>query len=128
MFEKELPECIFYDFDGVMTDNQVLVDENCMEYVYVNRSDGYAISKMKELGIVQIIVSTETNSVVERRGEKLQIPVIHGINDKGKAINKYCEYHGYNPQNTIFIGQELAGKIFLRNRLQYPIKSCNMVL
>ena len=37
-------ECIFYDFDGVMTDNRVLVDQNGTESVFVNRSDGYGIA------------------------------------------------------------------------------------
>ena len=39
---------IVYDFDGVMTDNCALVDEKGNELVKVNRSDGLAISKIKE--------------------------------------------------------------------------------
>ena len=50
---------IVYDFDGVMTDNCALVDEKGNELVKVNRSDGLAISKIKEKGIKQIILSTE---------------------------------------------------------------------
>ena len=44
--------CIFYDFDGVMTDNRVLVDQNGMEYVYVNRSDGLGVAALKAAGII----------------------------------------------------------------------------
>ena len=55
---------IVYDFDGVMTDNKVYVDQNGNEMVRVNRADGLGIAKIKKLGINQIIISTEKNSVV----------------------------------------------------------------
>ena len=55
---------IVYDFDGVMTNNKVYVDQNGNEMVLVNRADGLGIAKIKKLGINQIIISTEKNSVV----------------------------------------------------------------
>ena len=100
-------DCIFYDFDGVMTDNRVLVEQNGLEYVYVNRSDGYGIAKLKEKGILQIIVSTEENPVVERRADKLKIPVIHGVNNKGEIILRYCSDNNIKPQRTLFMGNDL---------------------
>ena len=44
---------IVYDFDGVMTDDRVLIDEHGSEFVFVNRSDGLAISFIKKLGLEQ---------------------------------------------------------------------------
>ena len=101
------PECIFYDFDGVMTDNRVLVDQNGTESVFVNRSDGYGIAGIKEMGIPQIIVSTEVNPVVERRAEKLKLEVLHGVHDKSTVVSEYCKEHGYNINNVIFMGNDL---------------------
>ena len=103
---KEI-ECIFYDFDGVMTDNRVLVDQNGIESVFVNRSDGYAISQIKRMGIPQIIVSTETNPVVKKRAEKLQLEVICGAIDKDIIIKRYCEKRGYNCAHVLFVGNDL---------------------
>ena len=100
-------ECIFYDFDGVMTDNRVLIDMNGNECVFVNRSDGMAVSRIKALGIPQIIVSTETNPVVEARARKLNLSVIHGVEDKGRIIKVYCEENEITPANTVFIGNDL---------------------
>lgn len=100
-------ECIFYDFDGVMTDNRVLVDENGIEAVFVNRSDGYAISKIKEMGIRQVIISTEKNPVVIRRAEKLDIPVVNGVGDKGKVIIDYAKENNIDLTKSIFIGNDL---------------------
>lgn len=100
-------ECIFYDFDGVMTDNRVLVDQNGTESVFVNRSDGYAVSKIRELGIPQVIVSTENNPVVEKRAEKLGLEVIHGVSDKAPVVKKYCRDHGYRLDKVVFMGNDL---------------------
>lgn len=100
-------ECIFYDFDGVMTDNRVLVDETGKEAVFVNRSDGYAVSKLKEIGITQAIISTEKNPVVVRRAEKIDIPVINGVGDKGKVIIDYAKENNIDLTKSIFIGNDL---------------------
>lgn len=100
-------ECIFYDFDGVMTDNRVLVSQDGSESVFANRSDGLGVSLIKKKGIPQVIVSTEENNVVERRAEKLKIEVIHGVEDKGAIISNYCKKKGFNPKKTIFIGNDL---------------------
>ena len=98
---------IYYDFDGVMTDNRVLIDQFGNESVFVNRGDGYAIARIKELGIPQVIISTEQNSVVERRAEKLRIPVIHGVNDKGEIIRKHSAENNVELHHAVFIGNDL---------------------
>ena len=99
--------CIFYDFDGVMTDNRVLVDQNGMEYVYVNRSDGLGVAALKAAGITQVIISTEVNPVVERRAEKLGIPVVHGVKDKGETVKNYCAEHGIDASRAVFMGNDI---------------------
>ena len=71
-----------YDFDGVMTDNKVYVDQDGKETVQVNRGDGLGISEIKKLGIEQIIISTEKNPVVVKRAEKLGIGCMQGIENK----------------------------------------------
>lgn len=102
---------IFYDFDGVMTDNRVLVNDTGSESVFCNRSDGLAISEFRRLGIHQAIISTETNPVVARRAEKLRIPVVHKLDsigtDKGQVLEKYCAENGISLQHSIFIGNDL---------------------
>lgn len=100
-------ECIFYDFDGVMTDNRVLVSEDGKESVFANRGDGLGVSYIKKLGIPQVIVSTEQNKVVEQRAKKLKIEVIHGVDDKGEVISNYCSAKGYALSKTAFIGNDL---------------------
>lgn len=104
-----IPKLIVYDFDGVMTDNRVTVDENGKESVTVHRGDGWGVRMIKnELKIPQIILSTETNPVVVRRAEKLKIPVIHNAGDsKQQILMKYCAENGFDLSGTIYIGNDL---------------------
>jgi len=59
-------QLIVYDFDGVMTDNRVMVSEDGMESVMVSRADGLGINMIKEIGMPQMILSTETNPVADK--------------------------------------------------------------
>ena len=104
---------IFYDCDGVLTDNRVLVTETGVESVFFNRSDGLAISQFRNLGVHQAIISTETNPVVARRAEKLHIPVIHKLDtdpvqrDKGEVLRSYCTENNISLEYSIFIGNDI---------------------
>ena len=86
-------ELIIYDFDGVMTDNKVYVDQNGNETVRVNRADGLGISEIKKMDIEQIIISTETNPVVSTRANKVGINCLQGIENKKTALIDYCNCH-----------------------------------
>ncbi len=100
-------ELIIYDFDGVLTNNKVLVFQDGAEAVFCNRSDGLAISKIKQLGIPQIIVSTESNKVVKIRARKLDIPVIQNVKNKKQIVEDYCKKHNINLKKVIYIGNDV---------------------
>ena len=102
------PICLFvYDFDGVFTDNRVLVSENDTESVYCNRSDGLAVRKIKEMGINQMIISTEKNKVVSVRAAKLGIPVIHGVENKKEILLENCNKLSIDAKNILYIGNDI---------------------
>jgi len=61
---------LVYDFDGVMTDNKLYIDQHGNEMVQVSRADGLGVSEIRKLGISQMILSTETNPVVDARAIK----------------------------------------------------------
>ena len=44
-------DLVVYDFDGVMTDNRVLVTQDGTEAVWVNRADGLGVERFRMLGI-----------------------------------------------------------------------------
>jgi len=98
---------IIYDFDGVMTDNKVYIDEIGKEMVQVNRADGLGVSEIKKLHIDQVIVSTERNSVVAARAKKLDISCIHGIDDKRNVILEFCTKKNIDLKNVAFVGNDI---------------------
>ncbi|MGA1823433.1 MAG: KdsC family phosphatase [bacterium] len=100
-------ELIAYDFDGVMTNNKVYIDQHGIESVCVNRADGLGVSEIKKLGVKQIIISTEKNSVVQKRADKLGIPCIQSVEDKEKELKCYCSKEKINLKNVVYVGNDI---------------------
>lgn len=98
---------VVYDFDGVMTDNRVFVDEHGTESVAANRSDGLGIGMIRKLGLVQCILSTEVNPVVQARAAKLGIPAVNGVWDKGSALKELAAEHGVSLDEILFVGNDV---------------------
>jgi YrbI family 3-deoxy-D-manno-octulosonate 8-phosphate phosphatase len=100
-------DLIVYDFDGVMTDNRVLVMQDGSEAVFANRADGLGINHIREMGINQIILSTETNPVVQARAKKIKIDTISGCQDKKEALLEYCSNKGVDLYRVAFVGNDI---------------------
>ena len=98
---------IIFDFDGVLTDNNVFVDSSGNEFVQCNRSDGLAFKALSKLGIKAIICSTEKNDVVQARGKKLNVETFNAIDDKFYWIKKYCLSMKIKPEQILFVGNDL---------------------
>ncbi|TET00922.1 MAG: haloacid dehalogenase [Promethearchaeota archaeon] len=98
---------IVYDFDGVMTNNKVLVMQNGQEAIFCNRDDGWAVRKIKDMGITQLILSSEENSVVVSRALKLSIQCISGCSNKEKRLRQFCRDENILLAETIFVGNGL---------------------
>ncbi len=96
-----------YDFDGVMTDNKVYVDQLGHEMVQVNRADGLGISEISKLGIQQIILSTETNTVVSARANKLDLFCIQGVANKAQALTEYCVNYQIELSEAAYVGNDI---------------------
>ncbi len=101
------PKIIVSDFDGVMTDNQVWINENGEETVMVSRADGMGIEMLRSCGIEVIIMSTETNAVVSARAKKLKIPVLQAVKDKGITLKKYCDERNINLSDVMYVGNDI---------------------
>ncbi len=98
---------IIYDFDGVMTDNRVYIDQNGNEAVQVNRADGLGVGGIKNLGFQQMIVSTETNPVVGFRARKLDLPYLQGVQNKSVAVTEYCKKKEISMNKVAYVGNDI---------------------
>ena len=95
------------DFDGVLTNNKVIVDENGKESVICNRSDSMGIGLLKKKGIDVIVISKEANKVVKARCNKLKISCVQGIDDKISILKKEINKRGLQPEEVCFIGNDV---------------------
>lgn len=98
---------IVLDFDGIFTDNKVMVSEEGKEFVNCTRADGLGIQLLNSKHVPMLILSTETNPVVASRARKLNLPVIQGEENKKQTLIKYCEENKINLQNVMYAGNDL---------------------
>lgn len=113
-------QLLVYDFDGVMTDNKVILREDGLESVIVNRSDGLAVSRLKSCGIPQVILSTDKNKVAAKRAQKLDIPIIQGVSDKRESLKKYCCKNNVSLKDVVYVGNDLNDLEAMKS-VGYPI-------
>ncbi len=100
-------DAFVFDFDGVLTNNKVYVDQNGKESVICSRSDGLAFDVLRKLQKPAYILSTEKNPVVATRAKKLKIPAIQGVSNKVESIKQLASQEMYNLQNIFYVGNDL---------------------
>lgn len=114
---RPFPERISYlvmDFDGVLTDDKVYVDQDGRETVRCSRSDGFGIALLKEKSSIQaMILSRETNPVVTARAKKLDIEVFQSVLNKDLALKSLIEERNLKPEEIIYIGNDLNDLVVL---------------
>jgi YrbI family 3-deoxy-D-manno-octulosonate 8-phosphate phosphatase len=100
-------DAVVVDFDGTLTDDRVLVDQDGRESVLVHRGDGLGIAVLRRAGIDVMILSTEQNPVVTARARKLGIPAWQGVAEKGPALAQWCAEHGVDLARTVYVGNDV---------------------
>lgn len=100
-------DALIFDFDGVLTDNKVHLDQNGNEWVSCNRSDGLAFIVLEKIKKPTYIISTEKNKVVAARAKKLKTPVLFGIQNKFEALKKLSIKKRFNLNKTLYVGNDL---------------------
>jgi YrbI family 3-deoxy-D-manno-octulosonate 8-phosphate phosphatase len=99
-------EIIFFDFDGVFTDNHVYVTTEAVEIVKCWRGDGIGLQKIKKLNIPIYVISTENNKVVASRAQKLGIPCYQNVSEKLEIVKKLLIKHKVSEKKAMFVGND----------------------
>jgi YrbI family 3-deoxy-D-manno-octulosonate 8-phosphate phosphatase len=100
-------DVLVFDFDGVLTNNFVYLDQNGLESVICSRADGLAFDVLRKLQKPTYILSTEKNQVVTARAKKLKVPVLQGVSNKSEALKELIEKEGFDLQNILYVGNDL---------------------
>jgi YrbI family 3-deoxy-D-manno-octulosonate 8-phosphate phosphatase len=100
-------EAIVTDFDGVLTDNKVQIDQYGKEMVSCSRADGLAFDVLRKINVPVYILSTEKNPVVAARANKLRVDLLQGVEDKKEGTRELANKYGLNLGNTLYLGNDL---------------------
>lgn len=95
------------DFDGVHTNDSVVVDQHGVESVVVSRSDGMGVARLRRAGIPFLILSTESNDVVKARAAKLGVDVVSGCDDKLAALRAWAASRNLDLADIAYLGNDI---------------------
>lgn len=113
MVEKKLSllaqkiQMIVFDFDGVFTDNRVVVFQDGKEAVFCWRGDGIGLEMVRKLNINLLVISAETNPVVSARCKKLKIPYVDGCQDKLKVLEEKAKEANISLEEVAYLGNDI---------------------
>lgn len=98
---------VILDFDGVFTDNRVIVFQDGSEAVLCSRSDGWGLAELKAIGIPIAVISTEKNPVVAARCRKLGIECAHDVGDKLAVLKQWATEQSIDLRDVIYLGNDV---------------------
>ena len=100
-------DALVFDFDGVLTNNLVYLNQEGVESVACSRADGLAFDVLRKINKPTFILSTEKNSVVTMRAKKLKIQAIQGVSNKVTALLSLIETKCFNIEKVLYVGNDL---------------------
>ena len=95
------------DFDGVMTDDRVRVDQDGRESVVCSRSDGLGLERLRQSDIEVLVLSKETNPVVAARCRKLGIECLQGEDDKLDSLVDIARQRDLDTSQITYVGNDV---------------------
>lgn len=99
---------VITDFDGVVTDNCVYINEDFSMSRKLNFKDIMAFYMLKRSGIKISIISGEGNSAIETLAQKFGVDEVHQkIRIKIDILKKIIEKYNLSPDEYVYIGDDI---------------------
>ncbi len=104
---------MIFDFDGVFTDNSVLVGSNGIEMLKFSKLDSLGLDLFRSyllknnLQMTLAIVSKETSEIVSIRASKLKLECFQSVSDKWQFISQSL---GLSKDQYVYFGNDLNDK------------------
>jgi 3-deoxy-D-manno-octulosonate 8-phosphate phosphatase (KDO 8-P phosphatase) len=97
-----------FDYDGVLSDGQVLLTTDGDALRTANVKDGYAMQLAIKKNYRIAIISGGYSESMKRRFETLKIEdVFLGVDKKIDVYNQYLETHNLEKENVLFMGDDI---------------------
>lgn len=98
---------LILDVDGVLTNGQIIYDNNGNELKCFNVKDGLAIKQAQNLGIHIAIITARNSEVVQKRAQELGVKYLYqGQKDKLVAFNNLSSELKLNPEEIAYLGDD----------------------
>ena len=99
---------VITDFDGIVTDNCVYIDEDGKMSRKLNFRDVMGFSVLKKNGYMIGIISGEANSAIEIINKKFQIEEVHqGIRNKLDVLESIIKKYALTDEEFVYIGDDV---------------------
>ncbi len=99
---------IVSDFDGIMTDNCIYVDENLKISRKVNFKDIMAVSRLTKAGFDLAFISGEKNPIMDLLAEKFDLKENHqNIRVKIDVLKSIVEKYNLKQGEFLYIGDDI---------------------
>lgn len=99
---------IITDFDGIITDNCVYINEDFSMSRKLNFKDIMAFSILKKNGIMIGIISGEQNSSIEVIAKKFKVEEVHqNIRIKIDVLKNIISKYSLSPEDFVYIGDDI---------------------
>jgi len=117
------------DFDGVLTDGHVYVNDQGTETVCCFRPDSMGIKLLKKLNFKIVVISTEKSTVIDKRCEKMGIDFYKmkttHPDEKLETMLKWITDNNLKPENVVYIGDDLNDLSCMLSPGIFPVAPAN---
>lgn len=118
---------VITDFDGIVTDNCVYIDEKGNQSRKLNFKDIMAFSILRKNGYKIGIISGEENSAISLIQEKFQVEEVHQkIRNKLEILNSIIDKYKLSDEEFVYVGDDV-NDVEALNRAKYAITVPNAV-
>ena len=119
---KKSIKLVIFDFDGVFTDNRVLVNEYGIESVICSRYDGFGIKNLHENSIHSYVLTSEAKEIANKRCKKLGIKCLNDVKSKVEETRKILKELNLKFENVCFLGNDI-NDIELLDLVGFPVRT-----
>lgn len=99
---------VISDFDGVMTDNCIYIDDDLKISRKVNFKDIMAVSLLKKAGIQLAFISGEKNPIIDLLAERFSLFEVHqNIRVKIDVLKSILERNKLKSEEVLYIGDDI---------------------
>lgn len=99
---------IISDFDGIMTDGGIYIDENLNKSRRICFKDMMAISILRKNGIDLAFISGEKNPIMDLLAQRFQLKENHqDIRIKIDVLKSIVEKYNLKPDEILYIGDDI---------------------